>query len=310
MDRSALLQQIQKGAKLKKTVTNDRSAPQTAGRVVDPNNPGASPAVPSVPKTQNSAPEAPQMPMGIGNIFANGIPKLKKMQGGVNTGKVEPLNSFPGTPPPSLPPLHKEPITNSNAAPFQQKSNLPSFSAPKPSFNPITPGPSNSIDRFESKPNSSLPPKPPLSSSTGIKKKPPPPPPSKKKPSVFLPTHSPSNSFGRSSQFSKFSSNSISNAGTKPINKAFEDISLSDAARRGSAPLLGGHHGNNKPLLNSNLNDTTSNSLNSSFSTNNQKWAFHPIDMLPKILANDIPSNPSHLYPSGRAQGSTEPFSF
>ena len=102
-DRKDLLKSIQLGAKLRPAVTNDRSAPVVGGTPPKKTSPGlnsgvgrregrgvvlggsaaedqASPAATS----QNS--HGGPLP-GIGGLFANGIPTLKKTQGGVTTGR-------------------------------------------------------------------------------------------------------------------------------------------------------------------------------------------------------------------------------
>lgn len=58
--RSALLQSIQKGAKLKKTVTIDKSGPILSGKVAN----------------TSAAPSRPPPPTAIGSTVTNGMPKL------------------------------------------------------------------------------------------------------------------------------------------------------------------------------------------------------------------------------------------
>ncbi|CAG8781616.1 7151_t:CDS:10, partial [Gigaspora margarita] len=75
--RSALLSQIQQGKKLKPTKTNDRSSPLVAGRAnTSPSTTG--------PSSDASVPSAG--PMGLGALFAGGIPKLQS-RGAVETGR-------------------------------------------------------------------------------------------------------------------------------------------------------------------------------------------------------------------------------
>lgn len=109
--QNALLSDISKGRALKKTVTNDRSAPAVAGSSGGGGGPpvGGAPPVPGMaPKPPGGlAPPAPgnrarsnsdqgsagHTPSGsvdgapqLGGLFAGGMPKLKKRGGGVDTG--------------------------------------------------------------------------------------------------------------------------------------------------------------------------------------------------------------------------------
>ncbi|KAL8916238.1 MAG: hypothetical protein Q9208_008636 [Pyrenodesmia sp. 3 TL-2023] len=118
-DRGALLTDITKGARLKKAVTNDRSAPAIGtGGSSSAGPPTGAPPIPGIPRPPgglappvlggptpnrgrsnsdtgsnggdtNAVPSAPQ----LGGIFAGvGMPKLKKTGGGVNTGAVKDSN--------------------------------------------------------------------------------------------------------------------------------------------------------------------------------------------------------------------------
>jgi hypothetical protein len=66
--RAALLSDIQSGIKLKKTETNDRSAPILGGKVSATNS---STSNANVSPSKSSAPPAG----GLGGLFANGVPK-------------------------------------------------------------------------------------------------------------------------------------------------------------------------------------------------------------------------------------------
>lgn len=73
-DRGALLQSIRQGAKLKKTVTVDKSAPMIAGKVAG----GQSEATSNVRGGASSGVAPPiQNGLGLGGLFAGGMPKLR-----------------------------------------------------------------------------------------------------------------------------------------------------------------------------------------------------------------------------------------
>lgn len=78
-NRSALFQSIQKGAKLKKTVTNDKSGPLISGKVTSNNGTSGGSGV--------SAPSRPPPPSSIGNNsnVTNGMPKLGGIFEGMST---------------------------------------------------------------------------------------------------------------------------------------------------------------------------------------------------------------------------------
>ncbi|CAG8953230.1 hypothetical protein HYFRA_00003432 [Hymenoscyphus fraxineus] len=111
-NRGALLSDISKGKQLKKTVTNDRSAP-IVGKVSSASAPSplaGAPAVPGMLRPPGGAPPVPggavnrvrsnsdlggreiggasgiEQPPQLGGLFAGGMPKLKKRGGGVDTG--------------------------------------------------------------------------------------------------------------------------------------------------------------------------------------------------------------------------------
>ena len=83
-DRGALFKSIQQGARLKKTVTNDRSAPIIGGSKSSNTGVGGTTSIGS---GGGSHPPGPAAMAGFGNIFANGIPTLKKTSNGVKTGR-------------------------------------------------------------------------------------------------------------------------------------------------------------------------------------------------------------------------------
>lgn len=86
--RSALLQSIQKGAQLKKTVTNDKSAPLISGKVSsNSSNSGNS----SNNSSTNSGP--PRLTGSSGSV-SNGMPKLGGMFEGMSTmPKLKPVGA-------------------------------------------------------------------------------------------------------------------------------------------------------------------------------------------------------------------------
>ncbi|KAG5440425.1 hypothetical protein PCK2_000558 [Pneumocystis canis] len=82
-DISALLNQIQKGKTLKKTITNDRSAPI----IRNTHSHEISNKVASNPVKQQPAISK------LSELFVDGIPKLKHREGGVNTGAITTKNT-------------------------------------------------------------------------------------------------------------------------------------------------------------------------------------------------------------------------
>ena len=82
-DRSALFASIQAGTKLKKTVTNDRSAPLVAGGVT-----GGGGGGPTHGGGGGGGPLVPGPGIGLGGLFAGGFPTLHKTSGGVQTGRI------------------------------------------------------------------------------------------------------------------------------------------------------------------------------------------------------------------------------
>ncbi|KAG4302465.1 hypothetical protein PCANB_001280 [Pneumocystis canis] len=87
-DISALLNQIQKGKTLKKTITNDRSAPIIRNvRSHETSNRVTSNRVISNQEKQQPAVQK------LSELFVDGIPKLKHREGGVNTGAITTKNT-------------------------------------------------------------------------------------------------------------------------------------------------------------------------------------------------------------------------
>ncbi|KAI9839861.1 MAG: hypothetical protein M1819_000053 [Sarea resinae] len=143
-DRSALLGDITKGARLKKAVTNDRSAPIIGKESSSSAGPpiGSAPPIPIGKPPGGLAPPVPSnanrvrsnsdigggsggdsnvAPPQLGGIFAGGIPKLKK-RGGIDTGASRDSSYL------------SDPETSRTSAPKP-----PAMSAPKPPTAPKTP---------------------------------------------------------------------------------------------------------------------------------------------------------------------------
>ncbi|KAA8904686.1 hypothetical protein TRICI_005383, partial [Trichomonascus ciferrii] len=164
-NRDALLGDIRKGTKLKKAVTNDRSAPKVEGRILDGNAPapkktGAPPVPtnrpPSHQKTssEDNSEQQPQKtpiaPAGLGDLFAGGMPKLRHRGGGVDTGADSSSSTTPApaAPPPPKPPGAKPPPVP-GSRPGQQRSSSSSSGAPPARQPPPVPG-SNNISNSNS----------------------------------------------------------------------------------------------------------------------------------------------------------------
>ena len=89
-DRGDLLKSIQKGAKLKKVETNDRSSPILGANKNTNSGGGGGQGSRGVAQNQGGGGQegggAPGPLPGIGGLFAGGMPKLKS-RGGVQTGR-------------------------------------------------------------------------------------------------------------------------------------------------------------------------------------------------------------------------------
>ncbi|KAL5007626.1 hypothetical protein ScPMuIL_016432 [Solemya velum] len=115
-DRGALLNSIHQGARLKKTVTNDRSSPLVAGNKPPANKFNTVAARPTSSGDRNlpnawrgsrddanigGGSQPPAGPMGLGGLFGGGIPTLPKNRGGNRT---RPFGRPPGSAPAMRPP--------------------------------------------------------------------------------------------------------------------------------------------------------------------------------------------------------------
>ncbi|KAK3833816.1 MAG: hypothetical protein JOS17DRAFT_739438 [Linnemannia elongata] len=144
--RNALLSQIQSGTRLKKAVTNDRSAPAVSTPKSSVGGAGALPRPPAIGGTSaptagagaGTAGGAPQ----LGGLFAGGMPKLKSRSGGLDTGADHGTSngsSNHGTPARGLP---KPPPSTDHSA---GKPVTPTRTPPPPARQtPMTPTPSAS----------------------------------------------------------------------------------------------------------------------------------------------------------------------
>ncbi|PVU84792.1 hypothetical protein BB559_006319 [Furculomyces boomerangus] len=324
-DRNALLKQIQSGKKLKKAITNDRSTPLIA----KPSSTIQSSNLASTSSTGSTGSYAPpsgspaQATVGIGNIFAGGIPKLKHVQGGFGSSKKDSNEKTPDQNTPNKIPSFnsnndqanrfKKPTTNSsnNASNNFSSGNVPkpgSYGLPKV---PIT-NPSNQSNQksFAKEPS------PPLqstnfsqsdnkapqrtSSPAGFaKRKPPPPPPNKAKPPV-IPGNKPSRPVISSNpQFS-----------TAPRSK-FNSLSSPTAADKifeNNNPGVNRIH-NRTPSV-PNIVPNPTNGFAPTIPTREMNWDFHSIDLFPKLQASEKSKIGGHVYPSGNKYGSSIPLKF
>ncbi|KAL8859377.1 MAG: hypothetical protein Q9178_004055 [Gyalolechia marmorata] len=218
-DRGALLTDITKGARLKKAVTNDRSAPQVGKVGSSSTGPAVgAPPVPGIPKppaglappipgdptasrgrrnsdtggvagTAGAVSSAPQ----LGGIFAGvGMPKLKKTGGGVDTGASrnpsyasDPENSRTSAPKPPTS-LAPKPPTAPKLNALRPKPQTTESSPPQPA-NPIVANLRKPPPRPLQRPNSSADVTPPRAPPPLPGSRPPPPPLASRKPSAAPP---------------------------------------------------------------------------------------------------------------------------
>ncbi|CAJ0578857.1 unnamed protein product, partial [Mesorhabditis spiculigera] len=143
--RGALLSEIRGGARLKKTVTNDRSAPLVSGK--GPSNSGNNAESggrgPSPPGGSNG-PSKGGPPMGLGGLFSNGMPskpseaRQKRLEG---TNTRPEFNAAPKPPPVAMAPVKPANNFNNAAAKFDVPRVPPQSSKPQPSASKALPTP-------------------------------------------------------------------------------------------------------------------------------------------------------------------------
>ncbi|CAD5215832.1 unnamed protein product [Bursaphelenchus okinawaensis] len=144
--RSALLSDIQKGARLKKTVTNDRSAPLVGGKTSNVQKEDASEHSGGVENKVNKLAAA-----GIGALFANGVPRKPSEARALKNSLNSTAQTPPATPQPPQPPVNKPTLPK-----VQSGNTVPAAPPPPPSK--LKPVFSNSepIQKPDSKPSPSV----------------------------------------------------------------------------------------------------------------------------------------------------------
>ncbi|KAE9554261.1 hypothetical protein FO519_002560 [Halicephalobus sp. NKZ332] len=144
-DRAQLLGEIHRGTKLKKAVTNDRSALQVAGSASKPSAaPSGGNSHSSVASTSTSSGQAPAAPAGLAGLFANGVPKKPSDAKKMGSGTLKPTVPTSSIPPPKpvnsmslrndgqtthFPSIPNHPVTTTSSAP-QAKQKPPPPEAP------------------------------------------------------------------------------------------------------------------------------------------------------------------------------------
>ncbi|KAL1923898.1 uncharacterized protein VTP21DRAFT_6933 [Calcarisporiella thermophila] len=183
---SALLKQIQSGKKLKKAVTNDRSAPVIDGKSTGGSASAASSGL-ARPPIGGGAGGGAGGPPGLGGLFAGGVPQLRKTSGPGSRPEM------PTVKPPTIPKASTvSKATGPTPPQLPGRNTLPrSFPAPAP------PSSSPSSTTIARPPGRAVPPPPPAPSPVA---KPPsrtvPAPPVGRKPPPLPPGNKPSTTSG------------------------------------------------------------------------------------------------------------------